>query len=337
MSQLTRSQMYDVAQWANVSIDQLMKVLLEDKATTADVYQRIYKAMDAMGLDGQVRHKIANGVVGILAPKNAPGDFINELVRAVNAALKSRGYVSVVQVRSEQWDSDLIELLQPGGIDGIISLIPADEARIVEICHQFLCPFVFHDRDEFADETVFVPYVRVDNYGAMRTILQYLLSLGHERIGYITGRLDQSAARIRFQAYRDVMAEAGIDYDERLVGEGDWEHPLAYQLAMRLLRQNPRPTAIAAANDLSAFGVIQAARELNIEIGQALSITGIDDMPLAETVSPSLTTMQQPTEALGQHAVDMLIRQMNGEDLRTTSLELGSRLIIRESTGPVRT
>jgi LacI family transcriptional regulator len=333
MFQLNRSQFQEVAERANVTPEQARKVLLQDKQISADVYQRVYRAADALGLQLLIRGKIAAGVIGVLTPTFLRGEFISNLIRGIDTTLAEHDYLTAIQLQTDDWEEALIQKLRPGGVAGIIATVPTHHHHIAELCEEFHCPLVFHDYS--AADAVRVPTVSIDSYHSMRVILEYLFTLGHRRIGFITGWLEQQAARARLEAYQDTLADAGIAYDEMLVGEGNWDHTSGYQAALRMLRGSDRPTAIAASNDLMAFGVFQAANEVGLQPGQNLSVTGFDDIPLASSVTPSLTTIRQPTAELGKTAANMLLSLIRGEDLPTLSEKLAGEFIIRNSTRPV--
>ncbi|MCC6802942.1 MAG: substrate-binding domain-containing protein, partial [Anaerolineae bacterium] len=131
------------------------------------------------------------------------------------------------------------------------------------------------------------------------------------------------------------QAAVGIAYDPDLVREGNWLHENGFEHTQALLDLEQPPTAIVASNDLMAFGAIQAAHERGLHVGADLSVTGFDDIDMAALVTPSLTTMRQPMAQMGEAAVDLLVRRIDGEPIDEPHLCLDTELIVRDSTGAV--
>jgi LacI family transcriptional regulator len=278
--------------------------------------------------------KLATGVISVVIPVALRGDYIGAVTDAVTEHAGLHDYLPSVIVQEAGWQQHLSETLQIGGVVAVVAIAPKEPEHILKICYEHHFPVALIDRQQEFDESgIYV--VGIDDYVAIRKIMQHVLGLGHERVAFITGRLALISAQQRLQAYRDALDEAGIGYDPTLVIEGDWEHESAYRRTRPLLATQTRPTAVVASNDLAAFGVLQAARELGLRVGKDLSVSGFDDISLAASVSPPLTTIRQPTRNLGITAVELLLKDLAGDrPLGTQYVELETELIIRESTGP---
>jgi LacI family transcriptional regulator len=161
--------------------------------------------------------------------------------------------------------------------------------------------------------------------------MSYLTGLGHRRIAHIGGRPDTLSARRRFEGYKDGLLAAGIPYDPELFLEGDYTRKRGQAAAHLLLDRPNRPTAIFAANDLSALGVMDVAQTMGIRVPQELSIIGFDDIPEATQVTPRLTTVDQSIEQMGAMATQVLIGWLKGEEPEYKLYKIPTRLIIRES------
>jgi LacI family transcriptional regulator len=216
----------------------------------------------------------------------------------------------------------------------VISVVPYNYERLIELCRFYQREYVLVDYQDEGDIRD-VPSVEADNRQSIMGVMRHLFDLGHRRIGFITGDLKMISARQRLQGYKDALKATGIRYDPALVGTGDWLHTRAYTVAKALLQLNPPPTAIVGSNDFSAFGAMQAAHQLGLEVGRDVSITGFDDIRMASTVTPALTTVRQPMYVMGVTAVEMLIKRMNGEPIPNLHVRLPTTLVIRESTGQV--
>jgi len=159
--------------------------------------------------------------------------------------------------------------------------------------------------------------------------MQYLIGLGHRRIGFISGRPEIGSAGRRLQGYQDALAANGIELDEELVTPGDFTQKTARKYTRQLLALSDPPTAIFAANDQSAIGVFEAAEELGVRIPDDLSVVGFDN--IAEAKYLGLTTVDQFLADMGYVAVQMLIKLINGETLELEIHKMPTKLIERTS------
>jgi DNA-binding LacI/PurR family transcriptional regulator len=178
------------------------------------------------------------------------------------------------------------------------------------------------------------PSVGATNWSGGLTATRHLLSLGHRRIGVISGPESILCSRARLDGYRAAMDEAGVTIDPRLIRHGDFHVQAGVHEGRALLQLPEPPTAIFAGNDLQALGVYQAAREARRHIPEDLSVVGFDDLPVAPWVGPPLTTVRQPLVQMAMAAARLVLRLAAGEQPAQTRIELATELVVRESTGP---
>ncbi len=166
---------------------------------------------------------------------------------------------------------------------------------------------------------------------------QYLASLGHRRIAFFTGHPDHRAVALRFEGYRDGLKLSGIRFEPELVLAGDNSFRSGEENGYRILKQKNPPTAIFAANDDMAAGVIRAADRMGIKVPKQLSVAGCDDSALAQQVYPALSTIRQPIAKMAELAALALIeKSRNGREPENQGDRIvPSTLKIRDSTGPV--
>ena len=162
------------------------------------------------------------------------------------------------------------------------------------------------------------------------------MNLGHRRIGYITGDERLAPAKDRHRAYVDTMAQQGLGRDAALIVKGDFTQKRGFEGAMRLLALADPPTAIFAANDLSAFGAIAAVREAGLRVPDDISVIGFDDIPTASQFYPPLTTVRQPIHQIGRAAVNTLLARIAGIEPASPQVILPTELILRASTAACR-
>jgi len=173
------------------------------------------------------------------------------------------------------------------------------------------------------------PSVQGTNYQGALDIMEYLLGLGHRRIGFICGRPEINSAGRRLLGYRDALTRAGVEVDEGLILPGDFTTPGGHERGLQLLSMEDPPTAIFAANDQSAIGVFQAAEELGLRVPQDVSIVGFDNITEAKYLG--LTTIDQRLAEMGYVAVQMLLKLIKNEPLDALIHKMPTQLLVRSS------
>lgn len=173
--------------------------------------------------------------------------------------------------------------------------------------------------------------VQADNWTGGVIATRHLLSLGHTRIGIITGPDNMMCSKARLNGYQAALAEKSITYDPSLVREGNFKTDGGYLKALELLRDsNQRPTAIFGGCDLQCMGIYEAARELGIRIPEDLSVVGFDDIQISKNMGPSLTTVRQPLQDMAATAIKMLLNSAAGKP--TENSLFPTTLVVRNST-----
>ncbi|MFF9810551.1 LacI family DNA-binding transcriptional regulator [Streptomyces coeruleorubidus] len=175
-----------------------------------------------------------------------------------------------------------------------------------------------------------VSYVAADDRDGARDMVRHLLSLGRHRVGMVTGPLDTPGGVERLAGYKEVLAEAGLDFDERLVVSGDYSRASGEAGAERLLARAPDLDAVFVASDLMAQGVLAALQRAGRRVPQDVAVGGFDDSPAALASSPELTTIRQPWDRISAEMVRVLLAQIGGED--PAAVILPTELVKREST-----
>jgi LacI family transcriptional regulator len=171
-----------------------------------------------------------------------------------------------------------------------------------------------------------------DRQGAF-DMTQYLLSLGHTRIGYVLGPIEQKAAHDRLAGYQAALSAAHIEFDSTLIKQGRDHFDSGRAAGRELLELNPQPSAIFCNNDEMAAGVIAAVFERGQRVPEDVSVAGFDDIPLASQVWPALTTVHQPIYAIAQTATEILLRLLKHEQA-SQQVEFSTELRLRQSAAP---
>ncbi|WP_030661721.1 LacI family DNA-binding transcriptional regulator [Streptomyces cellulosae] len=193
-------------------------------------------------------------------------------------------------------------------------------------------PLVLIDPMNVPDDHV--PSIGATNFSGGMSATEHLLRLGHRRIAMIEGRHDATCNTARLHGYQAALAGAGISPDPRLIKPGNFQFKPAYEAALELFALQDPPTAVFAANDAEAFGVIEAARMHGLRVPQDVSVVGFDDTVAAGTSAPPLTTVRQPLAEIGRAALRTLLRLAAGQSLDSHRVELATQLVVRDSTAP---
>jgi LacI family transcriptional regulator, galactose operon repressor len=224
----------------------------------------------------------------------------------------------------------LLDRLMHGTTDGAVLMLPEESNAELRALQETGYPFVVVDPRVQLDEGI--PAVSAANSSGARAAAEHLLSLGHRRIGAITGPADWMASTERLNGYRSALAAAGVLPVSELVVESDFSIESGEAAAAVLLDLPERPTAIFGFNDNVAIGALRAAAERGLGVPDDLSVVGFDDSEQSALVTPALTTVRQPLAEMGRMAVSLLLRLLDHQRVEAMSIELATRLVVREST-----
>jgi LacI family transcriptional regulator len=329
----------DVAQRAGVSIATVSRVVNGRYGVAASTIDRVREVIDDLGYESSLvarslRSQQTN-VIGILVSDIEP--FSAELLKGAAKALRDSPYELVVYSghRGDPgWERRSLSRLSGTLTDGAILVTPT----VVDV--PSTRPVVAVDPHVGGSS---LPTVDAQNYEGAVAATEHLISLGHHQIAFLGGRPDLESARRREAGYRAALEAAGISPDSRLMRAGEFTEESSEQPAHELLALAERPTAIFAANDLSAIQTMRTAAELGLRIPTDLSVVGFDNIPESALTVPPLTTVDQSIQSLGQAAVRILIDLLdhpNGSGGRTGAdgepihVTLPTELVVRQSTGP---
>ena len=219
--------------------------------------------------------------------------------------------------------------------DGLVLVPSALNAGAVVELSKLRIPYVVVDPIGIPDHSI--PVIGASNFAGGQSATDHLLSLGHRRIGIVTGDRELTCSWERLDGYRSSLLRAGIQPTDDLVCFGNFQVEGGYAGAERLLSLREPPTAIFAGSDQQAYGVYESAKARGLRIPEDLSVVGFDDVPLCQWVSPRLTTVRQPVMEMAQEATKILLHMAyQGSDPPKQKMELATALVIRDSTAPPR-
>jgi LacI family transcriptional regulator, galactose operon repressor len=333
----SRPTIYDVARLAGVSTATVSRALNGTGQIAPSTRTAIEAAVAQLGYRPNTiaRSLVTKSTqtIALLLP-DISNPFYAALVSGIQQSVLSHNHTMLLCTtegdaeREEQY----LRLLRAKQVDGALVdglVLPPDRiARFV----QDGFPIVCLDRD--IDSTA-IPLVQVDNRLGGRLATEHLVGLGHTRIAHVTGARTLHISEDRLAGYHDALAAAGIAPDEGLVANGRFTEEGGYAAARALLEARPELTAIFAANDLSAFGVLGALAETGRRVPHDVSVVGFDDLRLASFTSPPLTTVHQPADEIARLATELLIGLTRGQEVRQMRHRLEPSLVVRASTAPV--
>jgi len=255
--------------------------------------------------------------------------YYSLIFKALDKTVKKKGYSMLLFSDF----NDLNPLKNQKKIDGvIICCFPRIEDKIQEI-NKYL-PIVLLDNIA-ADKSI--PSVTIDNYNSCSKSIEYLWSLGHRRIGFISGLLDSDVCRDRLLGYTSALTRLGIKEDKSLIFKGNYSYESGEKAGEYFASMQESPTAIMCANDSMAIGSMKTIRERGISIPDEISIVGFDNIEVASRVFPALTTNAAPIEDMVNKAVEMLLSSIDGKDIDYKHIILPARLVKRNSCIPANT
>lgn len=334
----------DVADLAGVSIKTVSRVFNREPNVRQSTRDKVNKAitelnyrpnLSARNLASHRAHLIILVYEDPSTHELPSSGYVIQLQVGTLAACKKHNYELLIHpcdYRNKNVGAELQAVIQQARPDGIIIAAPlSNMPKIVKPISASSTPYV---RLSPGTKSAKEYSVGTDDRRACAKMTSYLASLGHKRIAFITGHTEHKAVVHRFEGYKDGLDESGLKYSERLVCAGDNSIGSGEACAEKLLARAQPPTAIFAANDDMAVGVIRAAHRMGISIPLQLSVAGYDDITLAQQVYPSLTTIRQPLSRMATLAAEALVSIARHEKPSTASDIVEGRLMIRESTGP---
>lgn len=333
----------DIAKEAGVSIATVSMILNQkDKNISSPTRKKVREIALRRGyvpnLMARSLKTRKTGIIGLIIP-DITNPFFPEIARGAEDMASAAGY-SVIFCNTDdklKREDTYIEILTEKTVDGIIFAHSAgrDDMEFSR-CR---VPIVLIDRDSSAANLT--GRVLVDNRKAAYSGVSYLIERGYGRIAYIAGSMTTGTARERLEGYRDALATGNLKYDPKLVKKGEYRSQWGREAIMELADEGAVFEAVFCGNDLIAIGAIRALREMGKSVPEDIGVMGFDDIYLAGTVTPPLTTVRQPVYDMGYQAAKLLIGSIESREAKKPgeeaaecgrSLILDTELIVRQST-----
>jgi LacI family transcriptional regulator len=326
----------DVARRAGVSTATVSRVLNRNYPVSDAVRQRVLEAVRDLGYVANAHARAlltsTSGTVGVIL-HDVSDPYFAEIVRGIQevAARENRLVVICNSLREPAREITYIEMLRGHRVDAIIMAggHMLDDEYLVALREQALqlraqgSRLVLCGRHPVPADAV-VP----DNTAGAARLVRHLLERGHRRIAYVAGPGSLSTSQDRLDGYRSALASHEVELDPALVVAGDFSRESGYAAAVRLLDSGAAFTAIAAANDLTAAGVLACLRARGVRVPEDVSVAGFDDLPVARDVTPALTTVRVPMMEMGRQSMLLALRDLEAP---VELVQLDTELVERDS------
>lgn len=323
----------DVARESGVSYATVSRVLNGYEFVKPSTREKVLLAAEKLGyVPNQQARSLAGGrsnLIGILVPALDNG-YIAEIIRGIDEELAKSNYNLILYTthRHQGKESNYVATIVNGAADGLLLVVPSISTPYLDALRQQRFPYVLIDQSDLAEKS---SAVNATNWQGAYDATQYLIKLGHRRIGFIAGMMELTSAIERLEGYRAALSDNHLPVDDQFIVEGDFREQGGYIATQSLLDLQERPTAIFASNDLSAFGAMEAIRQRGWRIPEDISVMGFDDIPQASIAHPKLTTMHQPLDQMGRVAVKMLLEHIENPERLPRRVTLATQLMVRES------
>lgn len=329
----------DIAKAAGVSHPTVSRALSDSPLISEETKARVRRLAQEMGYSPNA---LARGLVtrqtwsvGVVVTTIAD-PFVAEIVQGIEATAHDANYAVILCNSGAVPEREIaaVEMLRTKRVDGVIVTSSRVGALYLDHLERIGVPIVLiNNHNEQSGRYTFT--VSVDNRHGGWLATRHLLELGHRRIGYVNGPANHSSDLDRLAGYRQALAESGIEPDPEWIVPGNGRPDGGERAFGMLQAMSRRPSAVFCYNDMTAIGLVHAARRAGLSVPRDLAVVGFDDILFASYFYPPLTTIAQPRVEMGQQAMRMMLslitdRQDGSEDL--TNLVVQGKLIVRAST-----
>lgn len=340
MSSLSRITLKDVAARAGVSYQTVSKVINGQGGVGRETEEVIWRVVEDLGYRTNVtarglRTQATNliGYTWMPMPPDRVNPILDRFLTGSMQAAEAVGYHLMLfpSPASDEQVTVYRQLIHSGRVDGfIVASTNYDDPRI-RLLMELNFPFVAFGR---ANPDWDFCFVDVDGRGGVRAATEHLLAQGHRAIAVIGWPGASRVGTSRFAGYEDALAAAGIELNPRWIGRAESGFQEGYAVTQTLLALPPpeRPTALVALDDNLAIGAMRAAQDAGLAVGSEFGVTGFDDTPGVQHLSPALTSVRQPILEVAQTLLPMLFELIDGRRPQPDKVILEPKLIVRASS-----
>ncbi|MEF9908521.1 LacI family DNA-binding transcriptional regulator [Streptomyces sp. P9-A2] len=330
-----RVSLHAVAAQAQVAVSTVSRFLNGSLQLTRETEERVVRAMQEVGYEASGRSARPSarprGVLALIVPQIG-NPYFSRIADRFVSAVESSGYQALIASTSShaRKQNDYVDMLREHGIGGLVYVGNFSSNAALSALIATGLPVVLLDEALASDPPV--DAVLVDDYSGGYQATAYLASLGHRHIALLTGPAALRSVQERRRGWTDALTRADIDLTAQLEVNGSFTEDFGTAALTRLLSADPAPTAVFAASDTIALGLMTGARNLSVRIPEDLSVVGFDDIPAASYVHPRLTTVRTPLDAMSDSAVTVLIDRIEHPDRKPCTSITPVTLIVGGTT-----
>jgi len=344
----------DIAKLAGVSKATVSRVLNHKPTVDAEIRERVMKIVNERGFVPSITATVLRGgrtqLIGVLAPPLI-WPYVPEIMLGVAEVTDRTDYEVVLYTMGPARNhSDVLDRILAMKLStGLLAIMPGQLGSHLDHLYKQGVPIVTIEDQVVPTST---PWIGINNVSSAYEATRYLLDHGHRRIGHILGPSDYICVKDRYEGYCRALRESGLEPNPALIWQGDFAETGGRACAHQIFSLPPheRPTAIFAANDQTAFGIIDIAEQYDVRIPDDMALIGFDDMPIAAFAKPGLTTIRQPHREMGEVACELLLSMIDPRNYplkrrietfsgtgeggsKNLRILLPTKLIVRESCG----
>ncbi len=333
----SRVSIKDIAEMAGVSHSTVSRALQGTGRMSDETRARILALADELGYTPDaLAQSLVRGrtkTVGVVVTTIAD-PFVAGIVDGIEQVAGEAGYTVLLGAShmDPHREMAVVENLRQRRVDAVIVTASRVGSLYSDYLQRFGAPIVLVNNMVQGE---YLYAITCDQMEGARQATDHLIRLGHQRIAYVGSSIRQHSSRARQEGYEKALRNAGLRLDPALIFMPEATDDVAAGRAALAALWPQHPTAIFAYNDLTAIGVMMAAREMGVRIPQDLSLVGFDDIEATEFITPPLTTVRQPREAMGRAAMQMALALLNEEGIQTHR-QLACKLVVRESTMTIK-
>jgi len=326
------SRIVDVARHAGVSVSTVSHVVNGTRFVSPETAQRVNEAIAVVGYlpNGLARalKRASTSSVG-LAISAISNPYFSDIICAIEAECARLGLTVLLSDTQEDPERELavVQTLHQRRVDGIVLAPSGNPEKTLAYLQKAGLPCVLVDR--MADESF--DQVGIDNFEAMRVLIDHVVAQGHRRIGYICGQPGLITTRERVQGFRAALAAHGIEVTPSYLSTTNATTADATDSAKAMLRLAEPPTALVSGNNMATIGAMRGIRERGLSVPGDVALVGIDDFEWADCFEPRLTLMAQPCQELGRQAAALLVHRIESPDGERQAIRLKPTLQVRDS------
>lgn len=326
--------MSDVAKLANVSPATVSRVLSNPEVVRKETREKVLAIIDEVNYKPHIvarQFRTRETKTILVVVPDITSAFFSEVLRGIEHLAEDHGYQVILgdTENSIERENNYVNLLLQKQVDGMIMLTAKlDKEKLEELSNLF--PLVL--ACEYIDG-LNVPTVSIDNISSARKATEHLIHLGHQKIAHISGPMNVILSRDRLQGYQQAMLRHDLRIDSAYIQEGSLSIESGYNQMKKLLSLETPPTSVFVYNDEMAMGAIKAVKDMGLKVPEDVAIVGFDNLKMSMVIEPHLTSIDQPKYAMGNKAIELLLKLINNEDLQKQTFVMNDTLIVRESCG----